>query len=1504
MNGKLIIGNILTVLRKVILWTILTVLLSLVVAITLAQTAWFQNLAKDKVLAWVNEASEQQTNIDHIKVKWFDHVEIHGLHVLDYKDNVLLQAEILRVDYDLLNLIKGNTLSLDQIELGQGEFNLAKYDDPRGINLIEYIQSIRGLLPSKKPKDKRAESGVILLDHIYLSDLSFSFNNELSDSLEASRFDFAHFRFDIPEAIMSNFRMQADTITLNINSFLGTDQNSGFDVKSLATDFELSNRRIILDNLDLKLAQSNIREYARFDFTGLNDFSYFVDSVAMELNLNESYIHPDDLRYFASLDSSLVPLSITGHVKGMVGDLSVKDFTLKLTNNTYLKGSVDFLGLPNVEETFIILDVNSGRVRSSDLDQVLNQIPESIRELGQVSFDGQFSGFLSDFVAKANVSTRKGRLVSDLNLKLKSGWENASYSGRLKITNFNAGAFLNERELVQKVNFDGFIKGKGLTIENADFYTEAKLTNTGIYGYNYKEITAKGKFASRYFDGSLTVRDPNARLNATGSLNFAHRPEKLNVKANIELIDFKKLGLISRDLTLQSKVNFDLLGLNIDSLTSKASIRDLGVNYLGKKLDVDSISFSTENDGSGRIIKFTLPDISGKVEGNFYYTQLISDVRLISDEISRYFELTEEVDSMAFERTDFSRYQLDFEVHYGNLSPYLSFLNQDIYLSEDGKVEGTYYQRKNAMLTIYTDIDSVNYKGMGFRGNSFDINVIKDLDSLGVMAVANLASEKQHWGQVPSTSNLNLEAVWQDNKLTIYSNVGQPETNSHASINAVLDFFEDELVFKFLPSNVTVLGDRWYFNPENEITFKGNTIRVSQLDFNQLDQKILVNGIYADTAESRLEIEFDRFHLQNLNTIIPVKTQGILDGKFNLKKNVGDENFYFISDIQVDELIVDNYLVGNMSGSSEWDANEKRVRLDMEIVRSGINTIDLEGFFYPEADKDELDIDLTFEQANLKLFAPIFEGTVSGLEGLASGKVKVTGTRYLPMLDGTTNITDGRFTYDYLGVTYLFDGAINFNNEAINFSDITLRDRDNNVALLNGNLFHSGFKDIRPDITLSTNKFQFLNTTSRPGELYYGTAYASGSVKIGGTTSDLLIDADVRSEKGTKIYIPLEDGSNVEQKEYITFVDFSDTTRVFDLDEVIQNSITGVKLDLAMEVTSDAYVELIFDLRAGDIIRGSASGNLNLVLDTSGEFEMFGDVSITDGAYNFTSSIGGKTLISKEFSIQSGGTISWYGDPYKGVLNLRAIYRQYADILGLNPESTTETSSSTDSGSSRVPVLVALILQGEMLSPNIDFEISIDDSQGVPETDALAQLKQINDDEQELKRQVFSLLMLRKFSPIGNSLSLSGGSVTSISEFLTNQLSYYASQFNENLEVDLDLADMSSTEALNTLQLRLSYTFLDGRLRVSGGGGFNQTSTNTDDGNTFVGDWTVRYSLTSDGRLRARAFRQSDQAAGTYQQETGVSIQLVKSFDDLRNLLPKAFEKAQKRRESEEKKLD
>jgi hypothetical protein len=208
-----------------------------------------------------------------------------------------------------------------------------------------------------------------------------------------------------------------------------------------------------------------------------------------------------------------------------------------------------------------------------------------------------------------------------------------------------------------------------------------------------------------------------------------------------------------------------------------------------------------------------------------------------------------------------------------------------------------------------------------------------------------------------------------------------------------------------------------------------------------------------------------------------------------------------------------------------------------------------------------------------------------------------------------------------------------------------------------------------------------------------------------------------------------------------------------------------------------------------------------------------------------------------------------------------------------------------------------------MLAPDIGFKLELSDQTNTGTiTDAWnSGIARINSNEEELKQQVFSLLILRKFTPrdqfvLGSTAQAASGIGSSVSELVSNQLSYWLSQVDDNLEIDFDINSLSA-DAFNTFQLRLAYSFLDGRLRVTRGGGVTtivEESAETDL-NTILGDWSVEYLLTEDGKVRMRFFSRNNQNGTAAVQtglqqgsESGLSLQYVTSFDEFKDILSKS----------------
>jgi hypothetical protein len=316
---------------------------------------------------------------------------------------------------------------------------------------------------------------------------------------------------------------------------------------------------------------------------------------------------------------------------------------------------------------------------------------------------------------------------------------------------------------------------------------------------------------------------------------------------------------------------------------------------------------------------------------------------------------------------------------------------------------------------------------------------------------------------------------------------------------------------------------------------------------------------------------------------------------------------------------------------------------------------------------------------------------------------------------------------------------------------------------------------------------------------------------------------------------------------------------------------------------------MLLDESTGDIIRGTGTGQLRLNIDTRGDFNMYGQVEIVRGAYNFTL----QGLVNKEFVVRPGGTISWNGDPLAGEMNVTATYTQRTSLAPVLASNTAV-----------VPVTAVMNLTGPLLQPIIKLNLEFNDIPSSLEGDLAPFLSALRNDEQELNRQVFSLVVFRQLTPVGSlavtRLQGENNAIgNSLGQIISTQLGLLTSQIDPNLEISFNLNGLTS-EQLQALQVRLSYSFLNGRLRVTREGGFGNNTLPTGSStpgqvlptaqSSLIGDLSLEYYLRPDGKFRAKLRYETTprdliaQAQLANQARAGLSLLHTEQFDSMREL--------------------
>jgi hypothetical protein len=419
--------------------------------------------------------------------------------------------------------------------------------------------------------------------------------------------------------------------------------------------------------------------------------------------------------------------------------------------------------------------------------------------------------------------------------------------------------------------------------------------------------------------------------------------------------------------------------------------------------------------------------------------------------------------------------------------------------------------------------------------------------------------------------------------------------------------------------------------------------------------------------------------------------------------------------------------------------------------------------------------------------------------------------------------------------------------------------------------------------------------------MFYGTAYVEKSVaKIKSDQNTLSFDVSAKTSKSTKtgknssLSIPLSKGLSVSEYSYISFEDSAKRKKEA-YDSIMVNNPSPSKqiamdIDMNLEVTPDAKVQIIFDSKVGDIMEGNGSSyNLNITLNKKGDFGIYGDYTIERGTYTFTL---GNFLLNKSFDVENGGRIMFNGNLKNAEIDLKANYLKLkaslSPILG-------------EGYADRIPVEPQMKLSGKLFNPVVGFDIYLPDA----DERTRAYLKNAISTEEELTKQVFSLLLMNQFVSMGavsnvaspsSSISTTNRGTSAITattfEMLSNQMSNWLSKLSKDVDIGINIRPgsnaISPQEAELALKTQLlgNKVVLNGNFDVRGIGGAANSPSPTGYTNQLTGDFDAELKLTE--KVRFKVFnRFNDVYTGLSPYTQGVGIFFNQDFNKFSDLFRK-----------------
>ena len=1456
---------------KVTLYTI-TVVISLVMTLSIVlQSHSFQTLAVRLAADHFSRELNTEIRIRGFRISLRNGLQIEDISVLDHRHAVLFSARRLGVIPGVISL-KRHVLNVKRVYIDHGVVQLLTHRGDSVMNLQQIIDHFASGDTTKETDTTPSKPWEISVSSVTLKETKFHLQDENEPltpvGMDYTNIDVAGINLDITDVVV-----EGDTINASIKN-LSARERCGIELKNLSGNFRVGPK--FLKAHDLKILTANSDLDLTFDFLYERWAAYndFLKDVTIQASIEPSMLDLSDIGFFApELSVMKDRIKLSGNIKGSVSNFKARNFKFAFGRNTTFWGNISALGLPDVEETFIDLNIKDMSATREDIESFLIpgdmrrlNLPPLLATLGVVNIKGNFTGFYNDFVAAFRVNTALGRLGADLSLKRIKETRGIGYQGVLNASGFDVGKLTGNQEYIGRITMKADVNGKGVTLDDADLRFNVQVDSIMLNHYRYSGLAASGELAGRKFSGKLNARDPNLEMDFDGMIDLHDSIPDFDFSAIVSTARLFELNLLKRDsieeLSASLRVNFS--GTNLDNIDGSVLVENAKYTEGNNVITMDRLALLTRQDtANGKSYHLQSDFVDADVTGDFSFSTLVSSLTMFIRNYLASFNLQDTLVTAPLAREG---QVMDFEVRFGNPDEVTGIFLPFLRISPGTVIRGSFNDLKESIVVkgsspalYFNDIELTGWY-LDAEGKSDNLKF-----STGSSNVFFKKASKNDSLEVKIDTFRLAAGLRQD---SIHYLVTWSTRSNHSRLGGFASFRNSPAIeLKFTEFRVFLNEKYWETDKANLAVVDTSYIRIKDLSFNSGDQFMRIHGILSDNLSDTLYVGFNKLDLSRLDQFIgtmKIDLDGILSGTVKLVTPY--KGIKVLSDLRIDKFRFNRELIGDATVKLGYDASAFRFDIFSQIIymgNKGTNIpFSIDGNYIIDEKNPRFDLNLALKNLNLKMLAPFVSDFMSGLNGLASGEVKMKGTLEHPDIRGRLNLMRTEFKINYLNVPYSFADVITIDSNAFIFDKITIFDSLGHKAALNGRITHRHFSDLNLDLHVEMDDFAAFNNSRSQNNVFYGKARASGTASITGTPENIQVAVRATNGDKTHVVIPIDLTRSVSQADYIIFVDPVADTLDKSQDRS-QASPTGLSLDLGLRVNQSAEVEVFFPDQLGNL-KTSGTGNLTMTMTPTTPFSLSGTYTLTKGSFLFQF----KNLLRLPMSIREGSAIHWTGDAADANISISAVYKTKAPMKGI-------TTIPEEEGI-RIPVETIIRLTGKLMNPTISFAISLPNVEESLRNQVFSTIDTNN--ATTVMEQAIYLMVMNQFKPVVAS-STSGVDVGATSwSLITNQINSMLSQITTNVNVNMNYKPATGSTQ-QEFDVGISTQLLNDRLLIDGTFGMNSYSNSEiQQSSTIVGDINIEYILTQNRRWRARAFNRTNTVSilnnnAPYTQGVGIKYQ-------------------------------
>ncbi|MCU0395156.1 MAG: translocation/assembly module TamB, partial [Chitinophagaceae bacterium] len=1281
--------------------------------------------------------------------------------------------------------------------------------------------------------------------------------------------------------------LQLDHDTLTAQADITARERSGLQIKRLVTKVRIHPQLMEFDQLDLRINESRLGPYYAMRYTALDRMEYFLDSVRITARLQNSTVSMQDIAFFApELKGIKQVVNLTGAAEGTVSDFVVRDLDLA-TGRSRLVGTYSMRGLTDIENTIIQFNTPGSKLALEDVAvwaPALLQMRETpVAKLGVVTYTGNFTGTVYNFMARGTLQTDVGHMGATLSMRLSGPRQ--GFEGRVQNASIQGGKLLDVPDLGM-IRFDGRVWSSGFRASDA-LNLEGDVQSLSYRGYTYSDLQVEGRFQHSALDASLSVSDSNLQANISTRLNFRSQQQGYNARGVVGYADLYALGLAKQHLRASGLFDVDFKGSNPDDFVGYARLYEAEVYDSVGLMNMDSLVIrSAVEEGNRKTITLNTNEGAATISGQFRLSDLPNSFKAF---LNSYYPSFVPAPARPAPNQDFT-----FSLETRNVEPLMHFISPQLRGLNNSQLRGSLNTISKELLidaqVPYFSYNGVEMKQVSIRGSGgqqrlqldgniedFSIN-----DSLGFPAV------RLSINTVSDTTALKLTTSTQ----------GQL---GDAVVSATVLSRPDGFEARFDESSFIINNKKWVLSETSHVELKNGYLIATGVDLSNDMQRIRMHTQPSDEGNwNDLFVDISEF---NIGDVLPFflqepRLEGLLNGRVVVEDPMGKP--FINAQASARRFYFNNDSVGTVTLSGTYQAAENKLlaRFDSrnpEYDMGGLVRINLN-----DTAGQQIDADIELRNERISVLENYLSMVFRDMDGYASGNLKVVGSLAKPAILGETRLTNAWFTVDYTGCTYRIDSStLRFGDNYLSFGSMTVRDLKGRKGTLDGIMYHRFFDSLSFNLRMRTDGMQVLNTGARDNDLFYGRAVAKASFELRGPLNNLVMKVAGTTTDTSHIIIANKTGKESGEADYIVFKEYG-TEQV----RVVDSLNTNIHMELDLTATPLCTIDVIMDELSGDRLSATGAGSLQIRTGTIDATVMRGRYQIEKGSYNYSF----QTLIKKPFELEGGENsyIEWNGDPYNANLNVGARYvAQNVSLRDLMGSEQNRTVLDESAQNYKGDVYVKARVTGLLSAPQLAFDIEFPPGSPMQNNvSAQAKLGQIRADNSEMLKQVTYLIVFRSFAPYkegaGSRNPGTDLAVNTVSELLSSQMEKILTNVVQDITGDQSLNVNFSTEFYNSSSVvsgnvnassgydRVSFNFMlnksyfNNRVVVNLGSDFDMdVRSTTTSGFQFLPDVSVEFILTPNRRLRAIIFKKDNLDFAGRRNRAGVSLSYRKDFDKL-----------------------